>query len=162
MDLCALCVVVAGHGAISRDAKALGLGNGVHIGADEQEFPLPAFPLLGDQRVHLLIGETAAGVFHAIGDDGDEGVLGLHGFSGFATRVDGFLNRHAHGVKQGCAAAHVVIPLRHGAHPADVDAVVQQLNVVVKEYGGDHRFALRRLLLFEQRVVAADGVLLQP
>ena len=73
-----------------------------------------------------------------------------------------FFDGSADGVQQRGGTAGLVILRRDRADRADVDTVVQQAVIVVKQRGGDAALAGRVLLLFEHRVEPADGIRFQP
>jgi ethanolamine utilization microcompartment shell protein EutL len=75
--------------------------------------------------------------------------------------VADFVDGHADGVEQSRGTADRVFFFCDGADCADVDSVVEQLIVVIEKHRCDEAFARDGLLLFQHRVVAADGIALQ-
>ena len=65
-------------------------------------------------------------------------------------------------IQQGGAAAHTILPISHGLDVSDINAVMDHFAYIVKEDGGDQRFAGSFLLLFNHGVEAADCVGLEP
>ena len=65
-------------------------------------------------------------------------------------------------IQQGGAAAHTILPIRHGLDVSDINAVMDHFADIVKEDGGDQGFAGSFLLLFNHGVKAADRVGLEP
>ena len=63
-----LAVVQVIHGVVFRDAEVPGSLHGIDVRAEEKEFP--ALLLLAlDELAHLVAGEAAAGVLHAVRSD---------------------------------------------------------------------------------------------
>ena len=82
--------------------------------------------------------------------------------AGVLVNVADVVNRAADGVQQRRAAARDILPIGQRLDPPDVDAVVDDLALVGKEYRRNKRVALSGLLLRNHRVEAADRVLFQP
>ncbi len=87
------------------DGEGLGDGFGVHVGGQEHEFPFVDVGLVFDAGADVGVGVELGCVFFAVGEDGDEDLVGAvgvgHGGQAFADAVDGF----ADGVVEGGAAA---------------------------------------------------------
>ena len=72
------------------------------------------------------------------------------------------VDRKSDRIQQSCAAAHIVLFLRHALHPADRCPVVEDLPSVVKKDSRDICFSFFLFLFLHHAVEAADRVGLQP
>ena len=104
---------------------------------------------------------AAAGIFHAIGRDDKERVLGDILGSCVLVDVADVVDRAADGIEQRRAAAHIVIPLRHRCDVLYRYAVVDDNALIVEEHCRDQRLAGLIFLLCDHGVEPADGIRLQ-
>ena len=105
---------------------------------------------------------ATARIFHSIRRDDEQGVLRNIFLSRILVDVADVVDRASDRIQQGGAAAHAIISLSHGLDVSDIDAVMDHFAYIVKEDGGDQRFAGSFLLLFNHGVEAADRVGLKP
>ena len=110
---------------------------------------------------HLVGRIPAAGVFHAVRGDDEQRALRHVLRPGIFVYVPDVADGPAHRVQQSRAAADAVFLFGDGTDLAQLHPVVQHLDPVVKEDGGDQGLAGLLFLLFQHGVETADGVLLQ-
>ncbi len=103
----------------------------------------------------------AAGVLLAVGDDHEHDVLRAEVRRRVLLGAGDLPDRLADRVQQRGGASHAIVSLGHGAHRADVHAVVQQLVAAVEKHRRDQALPALLPLLGEHRVEAADRVTLQ-
>ena len=132
--------------------------DGVNVGAEEQEFPTILALLMLDHLFNTgAIIETAC-IFHSIRRDNKQGVRRNIFLPRILVDVADVVDRASNRIQQGGAAAHAILAIRHGLDVSDIDAVMDHFADIVKEDGGDQRFAGSFLLLFNHGVEAADCV----
>ena len=134
----------------------------VDVGAQKEELPAILLFLPPDHLAHLTGGIAVAGIFHAVGGDDKKGVLRHILRPGIFVDVSDVVDGSAHCIQQRGAAPHIVFPVSDGFHPVRPYPVMEYLDPVVEQYGGDQRLAGPLLLLFQLGIEAADGIGLQP
>ena len=132
--------------------------DGVNIGAEEQEFPTILALLMLDHLLNTSAIIATTRIFHSIRRDDEQGVRRNIFLSRILVDVADVVDRTSNRIQQGGAAAHTILAIRHGLDVSDINAVMDHFADIVKEDGGDQRFAGSFLLLFNHGVEAADRV----
>ena len=149
------------HRAASVDAKAPRLSDRVNIGAQEDEFPIILLFLLFDHAADLIVRVVPAGILHTVRRDDENGLLRHILLTRVLVDRLNVLNRSAHCIQKRCAAAHVILSVRHRLNLADINTVIGHFGSVVKEYDRNIRFTVFPLLLLDHAVEAADRIFFQ-
>ena len=135
--------------------------NRVDIRAEEQEFPAEFVFLPLNHSADLLHRVAMAAVLHAIRDDDKQHLVRPILRSAVPLCAHHSVNGSSDGIQQRRAASHLVLPVGHRLHRANILPVVQHLVVRVKQHGRDPYGSLAVPLLVQHGVVSADGVALQ-
>ena len=134
--------------AVFTNTKMLCRLDGVNIGAEEQEFPTILALLMLDHLLNTSAIIATTRIFHSIRRDDEQGVRRNIFLSRILVDVADVVDRTSNRIQQGGAAAHAILPIRHGLDVSDIDAVKDHFADIVKEDSGDQRFAGSFLLLF--------------
>ena len=134
--------------AVFTNTKMLCRLDGVNIGAEEQEFPTILALLMLDHLFNKGAIIATTRIFHSIRRDDEQGVRRNIFLSRILVDVADVVDCASNRIQQGGAAAHAILPIRHGLDVSDIDAVKDHFADIVKEDGGDQRFAGSFLLLF--------------
>ena len=109
----------------------------------------------------LIQAILPAGILHAVGNNHKQHLI-RPVFRGHRLLYRRDLpNGLSHGVQQGRAAPDIILPLRDRRHCLDLQPVMEQFVLVIKQYRRDPDAARLRFLLLQHGVVAADGVRFQ-
>lgn len=156
-------VGLEGGGVVAVDADAGGGGDGILVGAEEEEFPLIDVGLVADALLDFCPVVLGGGVFCAVGEDGDEdvaGAIGLgHGGEAGAEAVDG----EADSIEQCGGATGLIGDGGEGGDLGDGEPVVEDVVAVIEEDEGElggHGRAVcvgGVLLAVEELVKASEG-----
>ena len=114
-----------------------------------------------DELLDLLRRVVHACVFKAVGRDDEHRAHGTILFSRILVNVADVLDRVADGVEKRRAAAREVFAPRQWRNLPDGHAVVNDLDFVVKEHGGNEDVRAFFLLAAQHAVEAADSVRFQ-
>lgn len=148
--------------AVFTNTKMLCRLDGVNIGAEEQEFPTILALLMLDHLLNTSAIIATTRIFHSIRRDDEQGVRRNIFLSRILVDVADVVDCASNRIQQGGAVAHTILPISHGLDVSDINAVMDHFAYIVKEDGGDQRFAGSFLLLFNHGVEAADCVGLEP
>lgn len=133
--------------AVFTNTKMLCRLDGVNIGAEEQEFPTILALLVLDHLLNTSAIIATTRIFHSIRRDDEQGVRRNIFLSHILVDVADVVDCASNRIQQGGAAAHTILPISHGLDVSDINAVMDHFAYIVKEDGGDQRFAGSFLLL---------------
>ncbi len=125
-------VGMEGGGAVVGNAKLRCGGDGIHVGAQEDELPAIFAFLVLNHLADFVVAEFTAGIFQTVGGDHEHHMFGAFVFGGVLLGVTDLVDGFADRIQQGGAAAHKVFVFGDGGDPAQGDAVMQQLIMVIK------------------------------
>ena len=134
--------------AIFTNTEVLRRLDRVNIGAEEQEFPTILALLMLDHLFNKGAIIATTRIFHSIRRDDEQGVRRNIFLPRILVNVADVVDRVSDRIQQGGAATHAILSISHGLDVSDIDAVKDHFAAIVKEDGGDQRFAGSFLLLF--------------
>ena len=121
-------------GALAADADAFGSFDGVDIGSKEDKLPSIALLLALDHILDTSRRIVVAVVFHTVGGDEKDGMLGHILGAGVFVDVAYVVDRPAYGIEQRGTALHLIVLARHRLDIADVHTVVDDLARILLLY----------------------------
>lgn len=152
--------------AVFTNTKMLCRLDGVNIGAEEQEFPTILALLMLDHLLNTSAIIATTRIFHSIRRDDEQGVRRNIFLSRILVDVADVVDCASNRIQQGGAAAHTILPISHGLDVSDINAVMDHFADIVKEDGGDQRFAGSFLLLsimaLKPPIVSDSSPLMEP
>ena len=134
---CALDVAVVVHRTVRGNAQVACRLHRIHVGSQEEKLPAVLRLLPPDHFPYPLGRVAAAGILHAVSGDDEEGVLRYIFRTGVLVDVSDVMDGAADGVQQGGTAADIIFLFRDGLDLAHVYPVMEHLDMVIKENGGD-------------------------
>ena len=153
-------MVICGSRLIN--SKSLGLSSSIDVGPQEDKFPAKLLLLPFNHSMDLIVSVVAAGIFHAIGGDDEQGLIRHILAPSIFMDVADVMNRTADCIQESRTAPDIVFFVCHGRDVLQRQSIVDDLAFIVKQHSGDHSIAGFFSLLFNQRIKTADSVLLQP
>lgn len=160
VEACALAVAVVVHRTVRGNAQMACRLHRIHVGSQEKKLPAVLFLLPPDHFPYPLGRVVATGILHAVSGDDEESVLRHIFRPGVLVDATDVMDSAADGVQQGGTATDVVLLFRDGPDIAYVYPVMEHLDLVIKENGGDESRSWLFLLLFDHGIEATDGVVL--
>ena len=157
----ALAVRMIVRGALRANSEPSGFLGSVDIGAQEQEFPAVLLLLTLNHGSNSVVAVAAAGIFHTVGSDDEEGLLRPVFLPGVLVDVADVMDSPAHRIQQCGAAPDKVFLFRQRRNLLQGHPIVNHLNFVVEEHRGNQSLTRLPFLLFDHGVEAADGVRFQ-
>lgn len=146
-----------GDGVFAGDVEACGGGEGVLVGGKEDEFPaLGAF--FADEVSDVRLGVLRAGVFFAVGEDGDDDFLRPLRCRAGGKGSGHFLEGATDGIKEGGAATGLVSGGGEVGDFGEGDGFDGDIVLVIEEDEGEAGFAFFAALGGEEGIEATDGV----
>lgn len=162
IEACALTVAVVVHRTVRGNAQMACCLHRIHVGSQEEKLPAVLLLLPPDHFPYPLGRVAAAGILYAVSDDDEESALRNVFRPGVLVDASDVMDGATDGVQQGGTATDIVLLFRDGQDLAYVYPVMEHLDLVIKEDGGDKSLSWFFLLLFDHGIEATDGVFLQP
>ena len=139
------------------DAHPAGRGDGILIGSEKQELPSISPTLMADTPGDVLPGVAMRGVFHPVGENGDDYLARPIRFRSGSEFGSQFVDRAADRVQQRRAATGDEGAGVQLDHFRDGQRLHRDFVLIIKEHQREPRAAGFLLLFAEQAVEAADG-----